>query len=258
MKRSSSRTLSLLRRYLREAIDLGQIQFSPDRTDGVSTEEQNTPEEEDLYYKLTDRITKGSHITPETAQIIIDLLDSRYGRSGSGFFLEPPPNVELYRGHKVTNEWLSKHVSKEDVRDVHAAASLSRINRSTSITLARSALFDVIVNDRLVTLKTPYVTTEMRGWSKNPEISCDWAAQYATAGDRYASPGGEKLDSRESGSGIAAVLVVTPASAGSRFLDFETSMYKTSPSYAMDEERECVNLGPVTVKQVAIAFTKPY
>ena len=88
---------SLIRRYIREAIDLGNIQFSPNRIDAVDKSEPDTPEEARLYAELMMRVKKGRALNQETANTIIDLLDSKYGQApgGSGFFTLDPGQQHL-------------------------------------------------------------------------------------------------------------------------------------------------------------------
>jgi len=251
--------MSLLRRYIREAIDMGQVQFSPNRTDGANKDEPNTPEEDELYNDLFARIKLGRHLTPKNAQIIIDLLDSRYGQApgGSGFFVEPPQDQQLYRGQSFDVEWLKKHVSPNDMEKLIAASNKLKDSPYTPTRFAGIKLKDDVTSGNLVTLVGDYQFTQMRGWSKDPGIATNFASTYGFEGDTYFNPSGiDPYKPPEMKKAHAAVVLVTsPAESGTRFLDFEASMYRTgATSIALKAERECVNLGPVTVRQAAIAI----
>lgn len=261
---------NLLRRYIREAIDLGKVQFDPQRKDLNDLQpgreiEPNTPDEDKLYSTLLARISSGKHISPETATIIMDLLDSQYGQGpgGSGFFVEPNPGELLFRGHAVSQNWLETHVDPTDIEKILNA----------SFTSYSPPEYD---------LKVPYQFELLRGWSKDLDVATNFAFEYATKGDRYAqsqgstfadsfakyiaSGGGSNTHPRfvrrgarsatpaQRGSKIAVVLVTTPGESGTRFLDFEASMYKTKAGESFRHEKECVNLGPVTIKRARISI----
>ena len=269
MKRSNR----LLRRYIREAIDLGKIQFAPNRVDSETEEarrkafppdgqEPNTPEEEELYQELLLRVTKGKHFSDETAKTILALLDSKYGSKGSGFFSEPPPNEPLYRGQVFDTSWMEQHIPPYELdsvlHDKRVTSSRGQIERLLS---------NQIYTDSLVELKTPHKFTDRRGWSRDPLVAVKFAASYLMFGDEYHSPAGTSsfLDvgyESPSKGNVGVVLVTTPASSGTRFLDLSSNIYKTSNTTLtsnslseLSKERECVNLGPVSVERVAIVTT---
>lgn len=235
----------LLRRYIREAIDLGNVQFSPDRVDAVDKSEPDTPEEARLYAELMMRVKKGRALNQETANTILALLDSKYGQApgGSGFFSEPPPNQPLYRGQDFNLEWLRKHVNQSDI------ARLSRLSDSSqhesTYAAGQAALSNMIANRNLIDLVVPYTFNPLRGWSTDPEVASRFAAEYAVEGDDYAQLKAPKQ-------GVAVVLVASSGTSNTRFLDMSTSMYKTKIGNPFSHEAECVNLQPVDIHQAAI------
>lgn len=89
----------VLRRLLREAggdIDLGDVEFSQHRTDGVPTDEPDTPEEKALYGELmswvgSSNIWEGEKTTKLLQRL---LLHPKY----KGFFTRPRAGSTLYRG----------------------------------------------------------------------------------------------------------------------------------------------------------------
>ena len=84
-------------RILREA-DLGDIEFSPNRTDGVSNDEPNTPEEEELYNDLKYWVIaeRASDTLPDTVKTLLD--DPKYNH----FFIPPRSDETMYRGVGLT------------------------------------------------------------------------------------------------------------------------------------------------------------
>ena len=252
--------MHLLRSYIREAIDLGKVQFSPVRTDFVNKDEPNTPEEEQLYQTLKSRMTLGRHLSPTDAQTIIDLLDSKYGQApgGSGFFSEPAPDQSLFRGHIFDFDWVKRHVSSEDIEKLsgQSVAQRSPAASPSPRMSIQHKLRTALHNKDLVSL-VGYQFTPMRGWSKDPYIALDFAAEYAMVGDTYHKPEGINVMNPDKGQkgNAAVVLVTTPEESGARFLDLSNNMYRTnSASYAIRKERECINLGPVSVTQAAIVL----
>lgn len=246
----------LLRRYVKEAIDLGNVQFSPVRTDFVNKDEPNTPEEEQLYQMLKSRMTLGRHLSPTDAQTIIDLLDSKYGQApgGSGFFVEPSADTNLYRGQDVDRAWLDKHVSEEDIRLLEEQLRAATGKRGVGSVFPNRRLQQQINDKDLIELKVPYVFTQLRGWSKNSTKSIEFAAEYALYGDRFSDSAGYTPQSMRKIQGVAAVFVTTPSTSDAKFLDFEHSMYLTGAGETFSHERECINLEPVTVRKAAIAL----
>ena len=236
--------LHLLRRYIREAIDMGETQFSPYRVDRidrrgkpVDTSELNTPKEAQLYHDLVARLDASAPLSQATAKIIIDLLDSKYGQApgGSGFFSEPPLNEMLYRGHGMSLEWLKKHVSPEEI-EMLTSNAWKTYRRD-------DALVGMVNRQKFIQLKVPYQFDQSRGWSKDPKIAATWAIKYAAEKrDEYGIPG------------VAVVLVTTPADSDTRFLDLDNNMYNTALGVGYVEEKECINLGPVTIKEAAIVI----
>ena len=280
-----TRSFSLLRRYIREAIDLGKVQFAMQRIDDLDRspytddievkeipggagffakklatrklyDEEDTPEERALYDELYKRLESGKHITPQTAKIIIDLIDSKYGQApgGSGFFVEPSADTNLYRGQDVDRAWLDKHVSEEDIRLLEEQLRAATGKRGVGSVFPNRRLQQQINDKDLIELKVPYVFTQLRGWSKNSTKSIEFAAEYALYGDRFGDSAGYTPQSVRKIQGVAAVFVTTPSTSDAKFLDFEHSMYLTGAGETFSHERECINLEPVTVRKAAIAL----
>lgn len=69
---------NVLRRLLIEAgqPDLGNIQFSPNRTDGASKEEPNTKDEDRIYRALRGWISS-STIDPDVVEKLYQLIQSK-------------------------------------------------------------------------------------------------------------------------------------------------------------------------------------
>jgi hypothetical protein len=237
------RNLHLLRRYIREAIDLGNVQFSPKRRDGAQKDEPNTPEEQKLYRDLIARVDDGENLSQSTSQTILDLLDSRYGQApgGSGFFSEPPPNQPLYRGQDFDMEWIKKHVARGDIPKIPRQSDFEYTSDEDRAGITH--LKNAIRTNKLIDLAEPFTFNPLRGWSKIPAVANEYATRYARLGDEYQGTPPK---------GVAVVLVAYPSTSGARFLDLSTSIYKTDDGFHVEHEEECVNLQPVKVHQAAI------
>jgi len=83
-----------LRHLIREELDLGDIEFSPERTDGADTSEDNTSYE-DYLFKALDNWFTGNRIPPDLEYDLRSLM-SDYPK----FFHEPRVD-EVYRGLAV-------------------------------------------------------------------------------------------------------------------------------------------------------------
>ena len=237
------KNLHLLRRYIKEAIDLGNIQFSPKRRDGAQKGEPNTPEEQKLYRDLISRIEDGKNLTQDTAQTILDLLDSKYGQApgGSGFFSEPPPDQPLYRGQGFDMGWIRRHVAPGDLSKVPLQSEFDNTDSESHASF--SHLRNATKTNKLIDLAVPFTFTDLRGWSKVPAVASQFATEYARVGDEYRGTPPR---------GVAVVLVADPSTSGARFLDLSTSIYKTDDGFHVEHEEECVNLLPVTVHRAAV------
>jgi len=222
------RETQLLRRYIREAIDLGNIQFSPSRLDGAEKTEPNTPEEDELYNSLYRRVSGIANVDSKTAEKLSQLIDSeKYGTRGSGFFQGPPPNTTLYRGHAVGREWVRKHIP-------------ANYSIKTSTSPRR------LVDAEVVPLKTPYVFEERRGWTYKPMTASIWAIDYAM-GTQDLGPG----DNRNKNFAVVYVINIDDVPHNA-MLDFQHSVYKTSAGDTFANEQEVMNLFPITVTSVKI------
>ena len=243
-----NKNLHLLRRYIREAIDLGKVEFSSERVDDVDKSEPDTPEEARLYAELMMRVKKGRALNQETANTILALLDSKHGQApgGSGFFSEPPPNQPLYRGQDFNLEWLRKHVNQSDITRLPRLSDPDPDpDNDTTLARGRAALSNMMSKGKLVNLATPYTFNPLRGWSKDSAAAIRFAAEYAVGGDTYAQSNAPKQ-------GVAVVLVARGSTSNSRFLDMSTNMYKTKIGIPFSHEAECINLQPVDIHQAAI------
>lgn len=106
----------VMRRLLREAeedLDLGNVEFSPARSDGVSNREQNTPFE-DLLYSQLDAWIRGEDghklKGPGGADDILRLMKHpKYSR----FFKEAEAGTEVYRGVAMTREQLGRMIDRD-------------------------------------------------------------------------------------------------------------------------------------------------
>lgn len=103
-------SIGRLRAMIREELDLGRVVFSPERRDGVPTDEPNTPDEQEIYDGLGAWVwdkRRGAD-RDMVADIKTLMGDPRY----SDFFSPPSPGTVLYRGlHSVpwdviTSKWL--------------------------------------------------------------------------------------------------------------------------------------------------------
>lgn len=231
--------IPLLRRYIREAIDLGDVQFSPSRLDGAVKTEPNTPEEDALYTSLYRRVSGIEDVDEKTAQIISQLIDSeKYGAKGTGFFQGPQPGTKLYRGHAVDQAWVNKHVPAK----YSIPAATSRISRK-------------LMDSEEILLKVPYVFTQRRGWTYKLITASMWAADYATGQQTL---GGYK-SSHDPTKNFAVVYIIDTSEVPSNaMLDFEHSVYKTAAGSEFTSEQEVMNLAPISVSKVKIVGTAEY
>lgn len=230
---------SLIRRYIREAIDLGDVQFSPSRVDGAVKTEPNTPEEDALYTSLYRRVSGIEDVDEKAAKILSQLIDSeKYGVRGSGFFQGPRPGTKLYRGHAVDQAWVDKHVPAK-----------------YSIPMATSRISRKLMDSEEILLKAPYVFTQRRGWSYKLITASMWAADYATGQQTL---GGYK-SSYDPTKNFAVVYIIDTSEVPSNaMLDFEHSVYKTAAGNEFTSEQEVMNLTPINISKVKIVGTAEY
>lgn len=227
------KNLRLLRRYIRESIDLGNVQFSPNRLDNVDKTEPNTQTEKDLYDALKRRLS-GGPITKPTADLLKQLINSpKYGVEGSGFFAGPSNrSIPLYRGHAYSSSWVKKHVTDR--------AAIPKIYNS------EARLQSHIDSNKPIQLNPPYVFGPnsgegFRGWTPNIEVATAFAMDYAKrmnlsflVEDIY-----EHV--------YATVLVLHPdRNPPDSLLDFKNGIYKTDPANALADEEEVLNIEPIT------------
>ena len=84
--------LGRLRQLIREEIDLGSVQFSPERIDDTDTTEDNTPEE-DMLFRALDGWFTGNAVPSDLADTLQGLKRSKYADFFHDLRLE-----EAYRG----------------------------------------------------------------------------------------------------------------------------------------------------------------
>ena len=219
------RNLRLLRRYIREAIDLGDYEFAPDRLDLTPQQraEENTEDEERLYTALRLRLDNVQDIDKKTAKELSDLIKSKYGEKGSKFFRGPQPDTILYRGDAVDEDWVKEHMPDDHV--IPSAETLAELQKA-------------LATQRLVMLKKPFTFRDRRGWSYISKAGARWSTSYV---DRIDNP-------------YAVVLTIsTNDIPENSMIDFGHSMYKTTAGKRFQTEQEVMNLKPITVKTVQIA-----
>ena len=216
----------LLRHYIREsieAIDMGDTQFSPDRIDDVNKTEENTPEEQELYDILDQRL-RGEELVldKKTADKLAALIKSeKYGVKGSGFFSGPSSrNKVLYRGHAFSKEWFEEYVDGDYNK---ALASDFNINYK---------------------FKKPYYfgevddgTGRFRGWTTDRLVAWSFALGYI-----------------HDDVPVAAVLCMYPEdNPEDALLDYSASMYKTRAGTPYEDEQEVINIKPVLCRSTFIS-----
>ena len=230
------RNLRLLRRYIREAIDLGNVQFSPKRRDGVDQTEPNTPEEEALYQSLIKRVEGQAPLDAANAKILKDLINSKeYGVGGSGFFGGPAsPSAGqtsmLYRGQLYPQQWAEENIS-----------DLSAIPRWNGDHYQFGNHF---ANMKPFPLNPPYVygpnkKEGFRGWTYDFAVARNFAMKYWMDDMRAVSEGGKyKI--------YSVILVLDPLrNPPDSLLDFSRNIYKTDIGRNYKHEEEVMNLEPV-------------
>lgn len=96
-----------------EKYDLGDIVFSPNRTDGVSRSERNTYDEGNLYFNIVRWVNSWDPLKQNYVDMIKDLMKSeKYG----SFFSELEPGIKIYRGiGNVQPDKLAKWLGITDV-----------------------------------------------------------------------------------------------------------------------------------------------
>ena len=106
----------VMRRLLRESgLDMGDIEFSPNRLDGVPRGEHNTPFEEKRFMEIGDWITKAMS-SPDLGRKIEKLIkDPKYGD-----FFRKPESGEIYRGLSMNKEDLLDLLGMEQGYDLPA------------------------------------------------------------------------------------------------------------------------------------------
>jgi hypothetical protein len=215
----------LLRSFVKEAIDLGDYEFAPDRLDLTPQQraERNTEDEERLYTALRLRLDNYADIDKKTAKELSDLIGSKYGEKGSKFFHGPQPNTLLYRGDSVGEDWIKEHMPD--------GYEIPRVN-------TLPFLSKVLPAQGLITLKKPFVFRDRRGWSYTPDTTYGWAISY-TNQVHYPY--------------VVVYIINTNEVPKKSMIDFGHSMYKTAAGKRFQREQEVMNLKPITVKTVQIA-----
>ena len=229
--------LHLLRHYIKETIDLGNTQFSPNRTDDVDKSEPNTPEEQKIYDALIGRVKHGKTISKDMAWTLRELINSKiYGREGSGFFDGPlDPSVPLYRGFAYPTSWFEKNIPIKTSEFVDVAGSYSRflkhVTTSDPIRLDPPYIFGLTDNELY------------RGWTLNIKVAVGFALQHAKNATTPVH---------------MAVLVLEPDwNPSNILLDFDPNVYNTTDGGDFFQEEEIINLGPVKCRDVWVAsYTK--
>ena len=227
------RNRHLLRRYIREAIDLGNVQFSPNRLDNVDKTEPNTQDEKALYDALKRRLNGGA-ITKPTADLLKQLINSpKYGADGSGFFAGPSDrSIPLYRGHAYSSSWVEKHVPDP--------SAIPNIYNS------EARFQSHIDSNKPIQLNPPYVfgpnkEEGFRGWTPDIDVATAFAMDYA-----------EKMNHMfvtedTFQHAYATVIVLHPdRNPPDSLLDFKNGIYKTEPANAFSNEEETLNIDAVT------------
>lgn len=255
--------LQLLRRYIREAIDLGNTQFAPERADGVDTSEPNTPEEETLYKSLVGRAQGSGVLNAKLTKTLRDLINSeKYGPDGSGFFGGPDNTSQLlYRGHAYTQRWVDKHVADPSAIPVWDAER----TYGSGLDLALQSTGPIPLNPPYTFGPNPGEGS--RGWTPDFGVALNFARSYGTKlegdisykvrwGSFDASPsrkphtddwtrGGEPQVERED-TAYSVVLVLDPSRQPSdSLLDFSRNIYKLKKTHGLAYEREVMNISPV-------------
>jgi len=237
---------SILRRYIREAIDLGNIQFSPDRIGNVDKSEPNTPEEETLYRALINRVEGEKDLDPAAASKLKDLISSeKYGTSGSGFFSGPTTSGLLYRGQVYPRWWAA-----ENNIDIAAVPKLRLPGPGRGMSSDFYSFNQVFESMEPIALNPPYVygpneDEGFRGWTPDFTVARKFAWNYAKTGDWNRAV-------------YAVILVLDPKrQPPDALLDFSRSVYQTARGKSYDDEEEIMNLAPVQCHAAYVIDLKP-
>lgn len=237
--------LHLLRRYIREAIDLGNIQFSPDRRDGASTNEPNTPEEQKLYSYLMGRLSGFSHLSTKTANTLIDLINSdKYGERGSGFFAGPANKQEaLYRGQNFDEAWFNEYIDGDISKVKAIQGTLSSEGTSNAHKQLDAEDSSINYNFKKSFFFGPGKNEGFRGWTPERGVATSFAIKYTLENDY---------------NGLAVLLSMYPEdNEFDALLDFRRGIYSTKGAQSWEYEREVMNLRPVLCRTARIVKIKP-
>lgn len=110
---------AVCRRLLREAPDLGEIEFSPSRLDGVDTGEADTPEEKALAKEIM-RWLDAASAPPNFSSKLKELMSHPdYSR----FFHPPDPGSTVYRGKTMSPSALADMLGV-DVHDLGSSGQM--------------------------------------------------------------------------------------------------------------------------------------
>ena len=225
--------LALLRRYIREAIDLGNTQFAPDRNDlsADQPQEKNTPDEQRIYDALMKRVHGTGKIDPKTAKDLVSLINSeKYGSWGSGFFSGPDSDTLLYRGTVLDDAWAAEHLPSPNKLRIFSNKDELEAYLQSCVSSGKDE----------IKLSKKYTFTDRRGWSPKATMAASWARSY--------------LNPEET---IAVVLVLVPSENDEdSLLDFSKNVYKTKFGYDYHLEEEVLNLKDVKISSVFAASFK--
>lgn len=230
------RNLQLLRLYVREAIDLGNVQFSQERTDNVDRSEVDTPEEHELFTSLMKRVVKGGSLSLKASQNIVDLINSdKYGVRGSGFFRGPTATGQpLLRGHAFDSKWAKQYLTIP-------FEQIPKVENLDFSTLEGN--FKRMGSKPNTGFKTPFFFRPRRGWSTKADVCFEFASKY----------GYEMLANSPGEPAIVSILFMYPEdNEPDSLLDFGANVYRTMTGSVYKDEREVLNVKPVVCRGAVV------
>ncbi|NBW12290.1 MAG: hypothetical protein EBR82_30090 [Caulobacteraceae bacterium] len=198
------------RLVVESGLDLGNVQFSPRRTDGAPTDEPDTDDEHDLYASIKNWVDYGVP-NRHLANQLYDLLKDPKYRS----FFRPPRSVPIYRGlvdvpQSTVDRWLKGPENASAVKEMAES-------------YAGEEKCDFVMDEG----------NPIESWSYSKDIAREFARERRPSSRCY-----------------NIVLTALPSSDLDYLVDLASIQHRVRGLMSAGDEKEVLALGPVRITQI--------
>jgi hypothetical protein len=217
-------SLSLLKSYIREAIDLGKVQFAHDRLDLPASQrtEKDTPEESELFDNIVGWVM--GQEPPHPSQLAKIKTLTRDRSSPYNKFFSSYDSGPAYRGlyaikEELLQRWIGRPLRREEKKDSNDW------HKAESNEFIRPTGMGGLMEDKL---------KNVQSFSKNKEAAKKFCSDFSPKSV-----------------GLYCVIVTAAAEDNpGKFLDLESGIYKLKSVQRMVDEAEVLALGPIIMKEI--------